>query len=97
MSEVKGLLIYSDPESGIIDENDKCVDPNARRVKMMGATGCYCMDGFVSSNGGKHRGIYDTCLGCLSADTSKGCVSDETFDRNMTLNGDSCMKVGALI
>ena len=97
LSEVKGLQIYSDPESGTIDENDKCVDPNARRVKGMGDTGCYCMDGYVSSNGGKHRGIYDTCLGCLSTDASKGCSSDRTSGRNMTLNVESCIKVGALV
>ena len=70
ISEFRDIYIFSDPEEDLINANDECADPNARRVRRLGPIGCSCMDGYVSSNGGKLQGKYDTCLSCID-----GCAS----------------------
>ena len=64
ISEFRDIYIFSDPEEDLINANDECADPNARRVRRLGPIGCSCMDGYASSNGGKLQGKYDTCLSC---------------------------------
>ncbi len=73
-SEIRNLNIFSSPEKDVIDTNDLCTDPNARRVRSMGSTGCLCMDGYISSNSGKLQGTYDTCLSCLPSSPFFDCA-----------------------
>ena len=75
ISEVRDLNFLSDPEVGIVDEDDECVDPNARRVRSLGPTGCTCLDGYEPSTGGALQGIFDTCISCLPNSDKGRCTS----------------------
>lgn len=75
ISEIRDLSFLSDPEVDIIDEDDECVDPNARRVRSLGPTGCTCLDGYEPSTGGALQGIFDTCTSCLPNSDKGGCTS----------------------
>jgi len=53
----------------VIDGGGRCSDPNSKRLRVtsqIDSDVCECLDGFVSPNGGKKRGVYDSCLGCLT-------------------------------
>ncbi len=103
ISEFKDFVISSDEEVDLIDASDACTDPNARRVGKLGPTGCLCMDGYSSSNGGKLQGKYDTCLSCLCSTSidsfthshNHRCVIDFQEDPDF-IEGDSCAMVSQL-
>ena len=92
LSEMKNIQIYNDRELAIVDENDECTDPNARRVRKMGPEGCVCMDGYASSNGGKIQGMFDTCISCISINDNSLCSLVSEHASGFP-HGDTCAKV----
>ncbi len=62
---VSKMSVVLEENTDIIDENGQCKDPNARTINDGGETVCVCIDGFVSSNGGKRQNELDSCVGCL--------------------------------
>ena len=94
LSELKHLRMYSDLEEEVVGNDDECTDRNARRVRRMGPTGCYCLDGYVSSNGGKLRGLYDTCLSCLGTIPTTSVCLDENSESHQ---GEKCAEVSTFV
>ncbi len=62
---VSTISVSPGENTDIVDENGQCKDPNARTINDGGETVCFCMDGYVSSNGGKRQKELDSCVGCL--------------------------------
>ncbi len=58
-------ILFSTDAKAIVDENGLCVDTNALTVQSTQGVVCKCLDGFVSSNGGKVQGVHDTCVSCM--------------------------------
>jgi len=58
-------ILFSTDAKAIVDENGLCVDTNALTVQSTQGGLCKCLDGFVSSNGGKVQGANDACVSCM--------------------------------
>ena len=58
-----------------------CEDINAITSSAGGSTVCTCANGFVSSNGGKIQGQFDTCAACILSQycrfDGEACSSDD--------------------
>ena len=68
-TSISDIQLVDSQVEDVIDAGGWCSDPNSKRLKVTSQTDsdvCECLDGFVSSNGGKQRGVYDSCLGCLT-------------------------------
>ena len=80
---ISSVTIVQGENTDIYDENG-CKDINADTVGSGEATKCFCKVGYVSSNGGKQQGPYDSCIRCIESDycgfDSEPCGSnDECF------------------
>ena len=64
---IKSIAIVHGEQTSIFDENG-CKDPNAATMGSGLNTTCICVDGFVSSNGGKQQGPIDSCTRCVDSD-----------------------------
>jgi len=86
-------LLERDGDKNITDAKGKCKDPNSRILRdpsrIIGDR-CSCFDGFVSSNGGKNQGIFDTCISCLPGTGPSTSASSSCF---LTKHDDVCTKV----
>ena len=89
-SIIKSLTFSNGTMTSIFDDDDKCVDPNARRSTR---DGCVCMDGYASSNGGKIQEAYDSCVDCL---TEANCAVDASFVGSGSIDQHLCSKVSIL-
>ena len=68
-TSISDIQLVDSQVEDVIDADGRCSDPNSKRLRVTNQTDsdvCECLDGFVSSNGGKQRGVYDSCLGCLT-------------------------------
>ncbi len=82
--------LHSRTESAaIIDEFGLCIDPNSIVLQSPQGPSCRCLDGFISSNGGKVQSIYDTCVSCFLL---PDCPYDATIIETARDNG-TCAKV----
>ena len=64
---ISSVAIVQGESTDIYDENG-CKDQNAETVGSGEATKCFCKGGYVSSNGGKQQGPYDSCIRCIESD-----------------------------
>lgn len=84
---ISNLSIKYGQVQDIIDDNGYCNDNNAMGIEDIdGDTHCECKTGYVSSNGGKRIGTYDTCVKCITNDSSF-CE----FDGGQCSNDRDCM------
>ena len=68
-TSIFNIQLVDDEIENVFESHGGCRDPNSLRLRSANMTTsdiCVCMDGFVSSNDGKNRGAYDTCLNCLT-------------------------------
>lgn len=69
-SKISGISIRQLMIQSLLDDEGYCRDIHAYTTD---DSSCICNDGYVSSNGGKEIGIYDTCVEC---EGSPVCVFD---------------------
>lgn len=82
-SKFTNITFREDIKEDLFDTNGKCRDENASKIPFhlntTESARCECNEHFVSSNGGKVLGEYDSCVRCL------GCALDGeqcTIDRD---------------
>ena len=80
ISEIK---IKQGENTDIYDENG-CKDVNAITSGSGSSTLCTCTDGYISSNGGKTQGGFDSCVKCVLSDF---CL----FDGVLCSRNDECI------
>jgi len=79
-TSIFNIQLVDDEIENVLESNGECRDPNSLRLRSANISAsdiCVCMDGFISSNDGKKRGAYDTCLNCLT-DIENGCFPQVT-------------------
>ena len=74
-SIISEINIKQDENTDIYDENG-CKDVNAITSGSGNSTVCTCTDGYISSNGGKIQGEFDSCVKCVKSDF---CLFDGAF------------------
>lgn len=84
-ASISAISILPGENTDIVDENGQCKDLNAKTVRDGEETSCLCMDGFVSSNGGKQQGLLDSCVSCL---LSPFCG----FEGDSCMTSDDCFR-----
>ena len=82
-SIISDINIIQDESTDIFDENG-CKDINAITSGTGESTVCTCGNGFVSSNGGKKQGQFDTCVPCILSEYCR-------FDGEACSGDDECI------
>ena len=82
-SIISDINIIQDESTEIFDENG-CKDINAITSGTGESTVCTCGNGFVSSNGGKKQGQFDTCVPCILSEYCR-------FDGEACSGDDECI------
>ena len=96
---ISSVAIVQGENTDIYDENG-CKDINADTVGSGEATTCFCKGGYVSSNGGKQQGPYDSCIRCIESDycgfdgelcgSTDECFAGACFDGKCEARVSSC-------
>ena len=73
---IKSLEFQQAPVESLLVENGICRDVNSKPVRVAlpnndGPVTCECLDGFMSSNGGKFITEFDTCIKCYNGSSNK--------------------------
>jgi len=90
---VSSISIIQGANTDIVDEDGVCKDPNARTIVSGDATVCMCVDGYVSSNGGKEQGPFDSCIQCILSPTCRfdgGTCADSDYCFGNACVGNKC-------
>ena len=82
-SIISDINIIQGESTDIFDENG-CKDINAITSGTGESTVCTCGNGFVSSNGGKKQGQFDTCVPCILSEYCR-------FDGEACSGDDECI------
>ena len=65
VSFISNIQIFHGDSFDVVDDNGNCKDINADTITNGDEISCMCRDGFLSSNGGKIQGDYDSCVPCI--------------------------------
>lgn len=73
---IKSLEFHQAPVESLLVENGLCRDVNSKPVRTIvrnnnAPATCECLDGFMSSNGGKFITEFDSCIKCYSGSSNK--------------------------